>query len=79
MWVELQTIINEFILALYTFTANYENCKVFSYFSLYWFTFGWGSEVEYPYFFFSTTNNDCVSYALQTRVYHMLAKVNFCV
>ncbi len=25
------------------------------------------------------TNNDCVSYALQTRVYHMHAKVNLCV
>ncbi len=82
MWVELQTIINEFIDLFWHYIHSLQIMKIvkfFSYFSLYWFTFGWGSGVEYPYFFFSTTNNDCVSYALQTRVYHMHAKVNFCV
>ncbi len=76
MWVELQTIINEFIDLFWHYIHSLQIMKIVKFFlTLVCIDLPLGGEVGSS----TPTNNDCVSYALQTRVYHMHAKVNFCV
>ncbi len=63
-----QLLIHLFIVALYTFIANYENeSTFFSTFSLHLLMSG----VEHGHLFFSILSIDCESYVRQICAYHM--------